>query len=373
MSNVATKNGIARWFIDQGFLGQSPSAYITSFYMPLSACAASALAVVTAAESRWLSIACSLITLAYAFGLIPLLDTLLGSDKFNNDPKKIDTVTRQLYRRIVQLYVLASYGMIWAVIHGLCTQRNAISTGAFIGGIISLGTANSMAFTVAHELLHSSDPFERFLSNVLLVPNFYMHWTKSHLQHHCWVATEKDPSSARKGESLYAFWWRSITGNIYNAYQAEARKKSSNMITVWLACPLMLLGLTYTVYGLNGVYVHVGQAILSILFLETVNYIEHYGLTRQKIENTNMYEKTQPKHSWNATTIFTNAVSFNLQRHSDHHAHERKPYYLLENIDSAPQLPHGYPAMMLLALIPPLYFRCMDSYLTSTTTTTKVA
>ena len=93
--------------------------------------------------------------------------------------------------------------------------------------------------------------------------------------------------------------------------------------------------------------------------LEVVNYIEHYGLRRRRVGN-GRYEKTDICHSWNSSTMFTNSVSFKLQRHSHHHAQENMPYYLLKNIPDAPQLPAGYPAMMILSLCPPLFFRVMD-------------
>ena len=74
-------------------------------------------------------------------------------------------------------------------------------------------------------------------------------------------------------------------------------------------------------------------------YLHVVNYIEHYGLVR---ENKGA---VLPAHSWNASTTFGNAVTYNLQRHSDHHASAQKPYYALESIKDAPQLPAGYPGM----------------------------
>lgn len=326
--------------------------YLFSFAMPLITLGAAAMA----SHGTW-AIASSMLTVVYAFVAIPLLDTLLGSNYTNIKKEEVECVNR--YRWLLHLHVPATYFMLAGVCHLLCTRSDDMSLAAWIGSIFSLGVANSMAFTVAHELLHSSDPFERSLSSILLIPNFYMHWTRSHLQHHCWVGTPKDPATAKKGETVYAFWCRSIQGNLLDGYGAEMKRKKYAKIALWSTAPLALLQLTYTFYGTNGVSIHLGQALIAILMLETVNYIEHYGLERKQ-GTDGRYERTMPKHSWNATTIFTNAISFKLQRHSDHHARETVPYFLLQHVQDAPQLPHGYPAMMLASLIPPLFFSIMN-------------
>ena len=52
------------------------------------------------------------------------------------------------------------------------------------GLALSLGCEGGLLFTVAHELLHSTRPLDKGLSNVLLCSVGYMHWTCSHLAHH---------------------------------------------------------------------------------------------------------------------------------------------------------------------------------------------
>jgi len=150
-------------------------------------------------------------------------------------------------------------------------------------------------------------------------------------------------------------------GNLRNAYSAEWKRRGKGRVATWIAAPCALLVVTYAAYGLLGAAVLLGQALVSVLMLETVNYIEHYGLVR---ENKGA---VLPRHSWNSSTSFGNAVMFNLQRHSDHHASSGKPYFLLESIDDAPQLPAGYPAMMLLALLPGAWKAVMDGRIGATT------
>lgn len=261
-------------------------------------------------------------------------------------------------------YCLVHYTMLLTVIHMIAssTSGRPYSTFDVLGLVLSLGVGASMSFTVAHELVHSTDDTERALSALLLLPNFYMHWGRAHLQHHAHVGTPNDPTTSRKGETVFAFWLRSVVGNFVNAFKAEWKRPKGGNVAMWIGAPLAFLGATYAVYGWLGAAVLVGQAIVSIIMLETVNYIEHYGLVR---ENKGA---VLPKHSWNSSTSFGNAVSFNLQRHSDHHASAQKPYYLLESMKQAPQLPAGYPAMMLLSLVPPLWFKTMDPLLAATQT-----
>lgn len=295
----------------------------------------------------------------YAFGLIPALDLWTGEDASSAPADKLTPKDASRFRSILKWYVPVHYAMLFGVIHLICHRPS--SAPDVFALILSLGVGASMSFTVAHELLHSTSHVERVLSSALLLPNLYMHWSRAHIQHHAHVGTPKDPTTSQKGETVYAFWVRSIVGNIVNAYRAELKRRHGGNVAVWIAAPAALLLATYLVYGPLGTLVLCGQAVVSVLMLETVNYIEHYGLVR---ENRGA---VLPKHSWNASTMYGNAVTFNLQRHSDHHASAQKPYYLLENIDSAPQLPAGYPAMMLLSLAPPLWFHVMDSRLETRT------
>jgi alkane 1-monooxygenase len=282
-----------------------------------------------------------LLAVVYAFVVIPLLDLWTGDDDSAAPPGKLTPQTRSHFRELLKLYPLVHFTMLLTVIHLVAspTGGHAFSNLGVLGLTLSLGVGASMSFTVAHELLHSTDDVERNLSTILLLPNFYMHWGRAHLQHHAHVGTPKDPTTSRRGETVFAFWMRSIVGNLINAFRAEWKRPKGGNVLMWIVAPLALLLATYVAYGGLGAAVLVGQAMISVLMLETVNYIEHYGLVR---ENKGA---VLPKHSWNSSTSFGNAVTFNLQRHSDHHASAQKPYFVLESIEDAPQLPAGYPGM----------------------------
>ncbi len=314
------------------------------------------------------TIALSLLTAWYAFGVMPALDWILGRELRNPTPEQAQAAADDgLYRGVLYAYVAIHLTVLVVVCHFMCTSPSVSALG-FIGAAISYGVGNGIGFTVAHELLHGHSWMDKTAANLLLAPLCYMHWTKSHLLHHVKVATPEDPSSARKGESLWHFIPRSIIGNVVDGYGAEnARRRAKkiqfldtrNRALWWAGAPILLATLATAVYGLKGLAFLSLQAFVGIFMLEIVNYIEHYGLVRKKVPN-GRYERVEPRHSWNATTIYTNAVTFRLQRHSDHHAHEHTPYQLLQDIPEAPQLPAGYPAMMLLATVPPLYFKVMN-------------
>ena len=102
------------------------------------------------------------------------------------------------------------------------------------------------------------------------------------------------------------------------------------------------------------------SALIGALLLETVNYIEHYGLTRQQTTN-NQYDRVQPAHSWNSNHVLGRLLLFELSRHSDHHYMASRKYQILRNVDEAPQMPTGYPGMMLLSLFPTLWFNVMHA------------
>ncbi len=101
------------------------------------------------------------------------------------------------------------------------------------------------------------------------------------------------------------------------------------------------------------------QAVLGFSLLEVVNYLEHYGLLRQRREDGRC-ERTRPEHSWNSNNVASNVLLYHLQRHSDHHANPVRRYQALRHVDEAPQLPTGYAGMIVLAAFPPLWRRVMD-------------
>ena len=201
------------------------------------------------------------------------------------------------------------------------------------------------------------------------VEGVYGHFFVEHNRgHHARVATPADPASSRLGESLYRFIPRSTLGGVRSAWALErtrfARMGQSHwnlrndVLNAWLLSAVLFAALALW-FGATVLPWLVGQAIIGFGMLETVNYLEHYGLRRQQLPD-GRYERVAAAHSWNSNTVIANVFLFHLQRHSDHHAHPIRRYQSLRHSDEAPQLPTGYATMMLLALVPPLWRKVMD-------------
>jgi alkane 1-monooxygenase len=216
---------------------------------------------------------------------------------------------------------------------------------------------------------HKKDSLERWLSKVTLAQTCYGHFYIEHNRgHHVRVATPEDPASARFGETFWEFLPRSVWGSLRSSWELEAKRLeragkskwhwSNDVLNAW-AMSVVFYGVLLAVFGLALIPFIVISAVFGFSLLETVNYLEHYGLRRQKLPD-GRYERVRASHSWNSNTIVANLCLFHLQRHSDHHAHPLRRYQTLRHADEAPQLPSGYATMMLIAMVPPLWRRVMD-------------
>jgi alkane 1-monooxygenase len=236
-----------------------------------------------------------------------------------------------------------------------------------IGLTLSTGLAAGVfGFLAAHEMVHSRHPAERNLGLVMLAGVLYMPFAIAHVHgHHRRPATHDDPASARRGESLYAFWVRSVSGQAREAWAFEqqrlARAGRSALRNRMLAYAAIELGLVVLVAlaGWRALGFFLGESALSILLLESFNYVAHYGLARRQRPDGRL-EPLGPKHSWNSVRRMNNASLFNMGRHADHHRFSARPYNELEVLDGGAQLPCGYAGVILMALIPPLWRRVMD-------------
>ena len=313
----------------------------------------------------------SLITLPIvAFVLIPVLEIALRGTEENVDIEEIKE-KRWAYDALIYGVVPLQVGVFAYLLY--LSGQGHFSGFEWAGAIFTVGICSgTFGINVAHELGHRKSWYEQRMAQVLLLTCLYMHFFIEHNRgHHARVATEEDAASSRKGEWLYTFWFRSVTKSWTSAWELEVhrlRKEKSKYFTfknqmfcfqlVQLATLLMVGALT----GIAGVLTFIGSASVGFLLLETVNYIEHYGLSREK-NSKGRYEKVRPHHSWNSNHSIGRVLLFELTRHSDHHAHPSRAYAELRYFERSPQLPSGYPAMVLLALFPPLWFKIMDNHL----------
>jgi alkane 1-monooxygenase len=205
-----------------------------------------------------------------------------------------------------------------------------------------------------------------------LAQSFYGHFYIEHNRgHHVRVATPEDPASSRVGESFYQFWPRTVIGSLRSAWRIErrryARRKQhpfrlgNDVLNAWLMSAV-LWGALVAWLGAGILPYLVIQAVVGFSLLEVVNYMEHYGMLRQKVGvgDRQRYERVDPTHSWNSNNIATNVLLYHLQRHSDHHANPTRRYQSLRDFEESPVLPTGYAGMIVLAIVPAVWRRVMD-------------
>jgi alkane 1-monooxygenase len=238
-----------------------------------------------------------------------------------------------------------------------------------IGLALTVAMVSGIAINTAHELGHKRDSIERWLSRVALAQSGYGHFFIEHNRgHHVRVATPEDPASSRLGESFYSFLPRTVIGSLRSAWELERVRldrlersmwsPANDILGAW-AMTVVLFAALVAIFGFVVLPYLLIQALVGFSLLEVVNYLEHYGLLRQKRED-GRYERTRPEHSWNSNNTASNVLLYHLQRHSDHHANPIRRYQALRHVDDAPQLPTGYAGMILLAVIPPVWRRTMD-------------
>jgi alkane 1-monooxygenase len=310
-------------------------------------------------------------TVAYAFGLIPLAELFLKPDASSIAPKG-NSRRFTLYDFILYL----SLPFLWGVLALFVWQikQEQFTSLQLIGMMLSVGVVcGAIGINIAHELGHRSGKVEQWVAKLLLISTQYSHFIVEHNHgHHRYVATPLDPATARKGESVYRFWVRSIVGSYSSAWNIQMellRKGNASFFSLhnemlWMGLAQITLIVTIgLLFGFYAMILYLMASLTGILLLETINYVEHYGLMR-RVNDSGTYERVQHIHSWNADYPLGRLILFELPRHSDHHYKASKKYQFLESPNEAPQLPAGYPAMILLSLAPPLWFALMNKRIT---------
>lgn len=304
------------------------------------------------------------------YGLLPLLELAIAPNHANHpaiDQRKTD--------RFFDVVLYAAVPVQWAVLIYFFqwVSHHNVTAAEYVGITLSMGLmCGVFGINIAHELGHRSSRFERFLAELLLLTSLEMHFLPYHNNgHHFQVATPNDPATARKNEPVYLFWLRSQWGSYVQAWQLEKQRLQKqgkpaflfqNKALTYTVIQVLFVALIYGVYGGLVAGLFVAAAGFGILLLETVNYIEHYGLLRKKNEH-GRYERVKHHHSWNSDHPLGRAMLFELSRHSDHHYKASKKYQTLVSEPGNPQMPTGYPGMMLFSLIPPLWFKVMNKKL----------
>ncbi len=307
--------------------------------------------------------------LLFAFVAIPIMELLLPINKDNYDEETIvERTENKLFDVLLYLNVPIVYG---SIIYSLIkiTQNN-LSTFEIVGITLSLGIIlGANGINVAHELGHRKNLAEKILGKLLLIPSHYTHFFIEHNHgHHLHVSTPSDPSTAKYNQNLYAFWWQTVSGTYTKAWEIQKKLNEVNKTSFfslkndmfWFTIiQVSYLVLIFAFFGINGFILALFAGIIGFLLLETINYIEHYGLKRNQLAS-GRFERVSEKHSWNSNHILGRIVLYELTRHSDHHYKSQKQYQILEYHDVSPQMPFGYPTSMVMSFFPPLWFAVMN-------------
>jgi alkane 1-monooxygenase len=313
--------------------------------------------------------------------LLPALDLRFGSDGQNPPDEVMDWLEDDKYYRyctyafipfqylslFLGAYLFTASNLSWLGYDG------PLSWPAKIGLALSVGALGGVGINTAHEMGHKKESLERWLSKITLAQTGYGHFYIEHNRgHHVRVATPEDPASSRFGETFWEFFPRSVFGSLRSGWRLEAQRLrrqgaspwnpktylSNDVLNAWLMS-VVLWGVLIAVFGPALIPFLIIQAVFGFSLLEAVNYLEHYGLLRQKNAN-GRYERCTPEHSWNSDHIVTNLFLYHLQRHSDHHANPTRRYQTLRSMDGAPNLPSGYASLIGLTYFPPLWRKLMD-------------
>ncbi len=303
----------------------------------------------------------------YAFVFVPLMEQIIPATGRNLTLAEEEHESKNpLYDYV--LYVMVPILYVFLILGIFSLMEEGLTALELSGRIFSIGLAMVAAgINIGHELGHRSTWYEQLMSKMLYLPSLQIHFFIEHNRgHHKRVSTEEDPASARYGELLYTFWFRSWIGGYISAWKLENERLSkkglpvisihNEMIWYEIVQILYLLAIGFAAGWMIALHFVIAGVIAKLL-LETINYIEHYGLARRKTADG--YARVMPVHSWNSNHWMGRVLLFELTRHSDHHYKASRKYQILKHYEDVPQMPGGYPAMILLSFIPPLWFYVM--------------
>ncbi|MHA2504417.1 MAG: alkane 1-monooxygenase [Candidatus Kariarchaeaceae archaeon] len=300
----------------------------------------------------------------FALVILVILDWLMPED--TDHPEDVSDLYADA---ILFVHVVMQITAISTLMLGI---QNGVLAGVYIWlAVFSTGiNSGQSGIIVAHELIHRKSRILRLLGHINLVQVLYLHWSIEHRYgHHRWVATMKDPATARYNETVYHFIARTIPQQFVSALRIETERRATRDETTLmqvlnnfvLRAYVVQIAVLVSIYMLLGplfLAAFVGQALIAIILLELVNYIEHYGLLR---------EEDQPfviELAWNSDVVSSRYMLIDLVRHSDHHLKSYKPFNSLISYNdgskcTVPTLPSGYWGVFYLTFFPRYWRKIM--------------
>ncbi len=308
------------------------------------------------------------VPLVFIYLIIPILDLVFSTDESNpSETEVVDLERSVFYNWVLYLMIPIHFFVFFYTLYFMVSQPLELWMQFVL--LFTLGVFGGLAVNLGHELGHKKDRLSKNLAKLALASGVYGHFNIEHnAGHHRQVATPEDTASARMGENIYRFALREYPGGLKRAWNIETQRLSRNGLSWYSTDNQILHSYLMTMAICTVATIAFGWFALLIILLHapivwwqltSANYIEHYGLLRQKSAE-GKYERCEPWHSWNSNHLVSNLVLFHLQRHSDHHANPARHYQSLRHFEEAPQLPTGYMGMFLLAYIPPLWYKVMD-------------
>ena len=310
------------------------------------------LAALTGPEAMWLVFFC--LSALIIFG-----DLFLPADRAEIEIQNPFLLNLSLYIHLPLLAILVGI-MVYM------TSTQSMGFFGYFSYILLVGLLiGGAGMVVGHELTHQTgNKFKMFAGNWLYGIACEPFFTIEHVYgHHKNVGLKHDPATAKRGEIIYPFIIRSTIGQAKNAWHIEKDRLHKKGMNVFSIDNRILMSVSRSVtiivavvlFGnLSGLICFLGAVTWAKIMLETVNYMEHYGLVRQ--EGTSVH----PRHSWNTNAIMSSLILFNLTRHSHHHEKASLNFWELKPYPNAPEMPWGYLSMLYFILLFPFaYHRVM--------------
>ncbi|MEP0191945.1 MAG: alkane 1-monooxygenase [Erythrobacter sp.] len=310
----------------------------------------------------------TLIPFAYLYMFAPIVDAIIGEDTHNPPDEVMPAMASD---RFYNWMVRAAVPMLWIsfVATVLLIGTQDLPWWSILALVVGAGSVSGNSITIGHELGHKNNNTDQRFAMWANAVVGYAHFRVEHNHgHHVLVSTPEDPASSQMGETIYSFVLREIPGALKNGWSFEANRLRKKGKSVFSPDNELLQGWAITLTAAAILVALLGWMVAPFILvhhmfgwygLTQANYVEHYGLLREKREN-GRYEPCRPHHSWNTNHTFSNLITFHLQRHSDHHSNPMRPYQTLRDFPDLPRLPSGYPGMFALAAFPPLFFKVMD-------------
>lgn len=305
--------------------------------------------------------------------VIPALDLLTGwQDTAHFEKEDFTPGEVALLHWNTRLYAVFYVAeVVWIALN--IHRFSGMEIGLLIG---ACGLMGGIGFGASHELLHGKEKIDQVLQKITTAFLFYPHYKLIHIRsHHLHAGTDHDENTAWMNESIYSYIVRTIPGSMVRCWNLEARVLGSspekrspaatffkNKMVPYAAGQIAILLAFWFLAGALGMMFYVAHVVVAHIVLESVNYIQHYGLMRERRDGE--YEKTGAEHSWDTYHFFSSYITFRVGHHSFHHI-AVKPYYLLDTEPAAPKLPMGYFWAIPIVFLPPFWRRMINPRLQS--------